>query len=477
MALFDISGVNPPYPNGLTPRWVDKINTLVTTATDDQTAAEIRTLVEAATNSNVFTDADHTALSSIRVEGGGVVLKGTVDPTSGGANTGDDSIIVGDGNADNSGEACIIGGEENTNNSGDACLIVGEDNSHNSGYHCFISGKDNYNNSGDYCSISGRGNHTNSGSHSTIGGMVASGSTITATSGTSASTGLVTKASHGVTVNQPLRFTTLTGLADPPGLLTSTTYYARDILTDTFAVALTPGGSAVTITGPGYTVANYIANATNYGNFNTVAGEDNEGNSGSWCNISGDQNHTNSGDYCSISGYSNYTNSGVGCLISGISNHSNSGDYCSISGLNASDNAFDYARVHGGKTHARLIDLVAQIDSIGTGATELLLGGTGGTRIIIPDQSAWACEINFVAKTATGGTSRMQRVHGLLTRDDAGATNTVWVAGVEDTVIGTGAATFAVAADTTNEALKLTVTAASGVYRCVASIKLTQVDF
>ena len=34
-------------------------------ATADQTAAEIRTLVESATDSNVFTDADHTKLNGI----------------------------------------------------------------------------------------------------------------------------------------------------------------------------------------------------------------------------------------------------------------------------------------------------------------------------------------------------------------------------------------------------------------------------
>ena len=42
-----------------------KLNGVETGATADQTAAEIRTLVEAATNSNVFTDADHTKLNGI----------------------------------------------------------------------------------------------------------------------------------------------------------------------------------------------------------------------------------------------------------------------------------------------------------------------------------------------------------------------------------------------------------------------------
>ena len=42
-----------------------KLNGVETNATADQTAAEIRTLVEAATDSNVFTDADHTKLNGI----------------------------------------------------------------------------------------------------------------------------------------------------------------------------------------------------------------------------------------------------------------------------------------------------------------------------------------------------------------------------------------------------------------------------
>jgi len=42
-----------------------KLNAIETNATADQTAAEIRTLVEAANDSNVFTDADHTKLNAI----------------------------------------------------------------------------------------------------------------------------------------------------------------------------------------------------------------------------------------------------------------------------------------------------------------------------------------------------------------------------------------------------------------------------
>ena len=44
-----------------------KLNGIESNATADQTAAEIRTLVESATNSNVFTDGDHTKLNGIEI--------------------------------------------------------------------------------------------------------------------------------------------------------------------------------------------------------------------------------------------------------------------------------------------------------------------------------------------------------------------------------------------------------------------------
>ena len=42
-----------------------KLDGIESAATADQTAAEIRTLVESASDSNVFTDADHTKLNGI----------------------------------------------------------------------------------------------------------------------------------------------------------------------------------------------------------------------------------------------------------------------------------------------------------------------------------------------------------------------------------------------------------------------------
>ena len=51
-----------------------KLNNIETGATGDQTAAEIRTLVENASDSNVFTDADHTKLNSVSTNANNFVL-------------------------------------------------------------------------------------------------------------------------------------------------------------------------------------------------------------------------------------------------------------------------------------------------------------------------------------------------------------------------------------------------------------------
>ena len=122
--------------------------------------------------------------------------------------------------------------------------------------------------------------------------------------------------------------------------------------------------------------------------------------------------------------------------------------------------------------------MVAQITTANTNPTELLLGGTGGTRIIIPDQSAWNVDVRFVAKTATGANAAIQNFTGVIVRD---GTSTTYAAGTSDaaiTEVGTTNAAFAVAADDTNESLKLTVTSgAAGLLRASARIQLTQIDY
>lgn len=115
------------------------------------------------------------------------------------------------------------------------------------------------------------------------------------------------------------------------------------------------------------------------------------------------------------------------------------------------------------------------IQSVGTGATELLIGGSGGSRLVIPDQSAWAFKIHFVAKTDTGANARSREFDGVIVRN--GASTTANANGGVARSIGTTNATFAVAADDTNEALKLTVTCSSGTVRAAARVQLTQIDY
>ena len=79
-----------------------KLNAIEASATADQTAAEIRTLVESASDSNVFTDADHSKLNAIEasadvtdatnVDAAGAVMNSDL-ATKG-------TIIVGDGSGD-----------------------------------------------------------------------------------------------------------------------------------------------------------------------------------------------------------------------------------------------------------------------------------------------------------------------------------------------------------------------------------------
>jgi len=77
-----------------------KLDTVETNATADQTAAEIRALVESATDSNVFTDADHSKLNAIEAaadvtDAANVTAAGAL-MTTGGSVTGD--VSFGDSN-------------------------------------------------------------------------------------------------------------------------------------------------------------------------------------------------------------------------------------------------------------------------------------------------------------------------------------------------------------------------------------------
>ena len=61
----DALTINGTASNAFTSALLSKLNAIEASATADQTAAEIRTLVESASDSNVFTDADHTKLNAI----------------------------------------------------------------------------------------------------------------------------------------------------------------------------------------------------------------------------------------------------------------------------------------------------------------------------------------------------------------------------------------------------------------------------
>jgi hypothetical protein len=72
---------------------------------------------------------------------------------------------------------------------------------------------------------------------------------IVATVTVDAGTDIFTEVAHGFSIGTPLRFTTSGTL--PAGLALLTTYYARDITTDTFKVSATPSGTAIDITTTG----------------------------------------------------------------------------------------------------------------------------------------------------------------------------------------------------------------------------------
>lgn len=66
-----------------------------------------------------------------------------------------------------------------------------------------------------------------------------------------ATTNLITYAAHGLSLHQRVKFA---GTAVPGGLAANTYYYVVDVLTHTFAVALTAGGSAIDLTSAGTSV-------------------------------------------------------------------------------------------------------------------------------------------------------------------------------------------------------------------------------
>jgi len=125
-----------------------KLDGIETAATADQTAAEIRTLVESATDSNVFTDADHTKLNTSVSITGSQTISGIKTFDSGyKINAGGQDILI-TGDLDGSdrklyidAESLIIG--ENEVNSLYSAAILGSGNSIFGDYNVIVAGSDN----------------------------------------------------------------------------------------------------------------------------------------------------------------------------------------------------------------------------------------------------------------------------------------------------------------------------------------------
>ena len=78
----------------------DKLDGIEASATADQTASEIRTLVESASDSNVFTDADHTKLNGIASSANNYSASKADLISVGATLTGDDTLVLGDADED-----------------------------------------------------------------------------------------------------------------------------------------------------------------------------------------------------------------------------------------------------------------------------------------------------------------------------------------------------------------------------------------
>tara|TARA_Y100000361_G_C11150876_1_gene340965 strand:- start:49 stop:1854 length:1806 start_codon:yes stop_codon:yes gene_type:complete len=78
----------------------DKLDGIEAGATADQTNAEIRAAVEAASDSNVFTDADHTKLNGIAASANNYSASKTDLISVGATLTGDDTLVLGDSGED-----------------------------------------------------------------------------------------------------------------------------------------------------------------------------------------------------------------------------------------------------------------------------------------------------------------------------------------------------------------------------------------
>jgi hypothetical protein len=367
-------------------------------------------------------------------------------------NSGNYCQISGAENHSNSGNHCQISGSANHTNSGYGCQISGNTNHSNTGNHCSISGSGNSSNSGTHCQISGAGNHTNSGTHSQI-----SGAGNHTNSGTHCS--ISGAGSHTNTGNH----CSISGSGNYGNTGTSCQISGAGNRSNT--------GTHCSISGSG--------NYGNTGNYCSISGQNNHTNVGTNCQIGGGYNHGNSGTYCQISGDSNYSNTGTHCQIGGGYNYSNSGTHCQISGSNANSNALSYARVHGGTEFARIVDLVAKAATTNATPTTLTLGGAEEdttNRIKIPANSTWSFTATVVARETATANAKTWTRRGLIGNNGGAVTISALDTIGTDHVLGTLAASIAITADNTNDALKIVGTGVVAKnIKWTAQVNITQV--
>ena len=172
-------------------------------------------------------------------------------------------------------------------------------------------------------------------------------------------------------------------------------------------------------------------------------------------------------------------NTGANSFISGESNQDNSGDTSLITGSFATNNTLDFARVHGGGSNARILDLVAKVQTTGITETTMTLGGgvEGATnRIVIPVDTAWGFQVTVVAKSSSSANARKLARSGLIINNGGTVSiSTVDTIGT-DRNIGVLACSIDITADDTNDALKIAATGVSlTTIDWTARVELTQV--
>jgi hypothetical protein len=218
--------------------------------------------------------------------------------------------------------------------------------------------------------------------------------------------------------------------------------------------------------------------------------------SGSNSAISGGNNNAASGNYSAISGGNGNTASGSNCVVAGgVSNiavgntatiaggngNTASGNYSAIAGgLNAlSDKYGQFAQgtaQFAGQGDAQTSVLVARASTTTATPTDLFLDGTTQRIVLGANNSSWTYLLTLNAHSITDRTKqaaffRRGKIYKLLTA----ASTAILIGEIADNIVGALPWTVAISADTTNGALKITVTGdATNTIQWVARIELTE---